>query len=73
MALCERCFKETVTTTMSMFNTDTCCMDCIDVEKMHPDYDKAKKIELDYIRKKDYTFQGIGLPEDYDDFIKQLK
>jgi len=59
---CERCKIETALTSMSMFNTDMCCMDCIDKEKKHPEYKRAVKLELDALIKGNYNFPGIGLP-----------
>ena len=34
----ERCGEETTTWTMSRFNTQKCCMKCIDAEMKHPRY-----------------------------------
>jgi len=61
---CQRCQKETTITTMSMFNTDHCCLECIDKEKKHPDYKYAKQMELLAIETGNYNFPGIGLPDD---------
>ena len=59
---CERCHDETGVTTMSRFNTQVCCMDCIEKEKKHPDYPKAEAAELAACRSGNYNFPGIGLP-----------
>ena len=59
---CERCHNETNVTTMSRFNTQVCCMDCIEKEKKHPDYLFAEAAELAAVRAGDYNFKGIGLP-----------
>jgi hypothetical protein len=40
MATCKRCFKDTLVTIMSMFNTDVLCMDCKAVEEKRPDMRK---------------------------------
>lgn len=61
---CERCHKPAVATMTSMFNTQTCCMDCIETEQRHPRYEEARKAELDAVRRGDYNFPGIGRPTD---------
>jgi hypothetical protein len=47
---------------MSRFNTQVCCMGCIEKEKKHPDYLFAEAAELAAVRAGDYNFKGIGLP-----------
>lgn len=49
---------------MSIFNTDMCCLECIEIERAHPDFQKARDVELDELLKGNYNFPGIGLPED---------
>lgn len=61
---CQRCGKETDAFTMSMFNTDECCMECIEKEQKHPDYQKARDVEHAEVVKGNYNFPGIGLPND---------
>jgi hypothetical protein len=61
---CDRCGKEDCATTMSMFNTDTLCMDCKAKERKHPGYEKARKAESNALLKGDYNFPGIGKPVD---------
>lgn len=60
MARCERCYKETTITIMSMFNTQTICMDCKDREKKRPDYKDAQAADEAAIRRGNYNFGGIG-------------
>ena len=48
---CERCRKETNITTMSMFNTQTICMNCKKIEKEDPRYDEAVKADHEEIKK----------------------
>lgn len=64
MQTCERCEKQTVVTTMSMFNTQMLCRDCLDKERRHPDYPKAKAAELNALRRGIRDFPGIGKPDD---------
>ena len=61
---CDRCGKDIHVSTMSYFNTDTICVDCLGIEEQHPDYEKARQAEADQILKGNYNFKGIGLPDD---------
>ena len=62
MQNCDRCHKPTNITTMSMFNTQTVCMDCKDSEKQHPKYKEAQQAELEAVKAGNYNFPGIGFP-----------
>jgi len=64
MKKCERCDQPTQTTSMSMFNTDDICHPCQIEEQRHPDYQKAKKVEFEEVKKGNLNFPGIGLPSD---------
>lgn len=62
---CDRCSCSTNNiSTMSMFNNDIICIPCKEVEKNHPDYQRASDVELSECKKGNYNFEGIGLPED---------
>lgn len=61
---CHRCGDESRVWMMSRFNTQECCLRCIERERTHPRYPEAEKAELDAIRSGDYNFPGIGLPDD---------
>ena len=61
--ICERCGKETNTHTTSRFNTEDICLECEEIERNHPDYQKAKDAEMEAVRAGNYNFEGIGLPE----------
>ena len=44
---CDRCDKSlTDGFSMSRFNTDALCFDCLEEERQHPDYQKAVNAEL---------------------------
>lgn len=62
MQNCDRCHKPTNITIMSMFNTQTICMDCKDSEKQHPKYKEAQQAELEALKAGNYNFPGIGWP-----------
>lgn len=61
---CERCKKQSSITIMSMFNKDTLCMECKEIERNHPDYSTACEAERAEIRQGNYNFMGIGKPSD---------
>ena len=71
---CDRCGKTTIHFKGSFFNTENCCMECIEKEQSHPMYEKAKEIETKAVLAGDYNFPGIGLPEDlYTDYNRKEK
>ena len=61
---CDRCHKslEGAFYTMSRFNTQALCMDCVEEERKHPDYQKAVDAEIAEIRSGNRNFEGIGWP-----------
>lgn len=61
---CDRCHKATMVHTMSRFNTQNICMDCVDKERKHPKYAEAAAAELAATRSGNYNFPGIGKPAD---------
>jgi hypothetical protein len=56
--ICERCGSDGITT-MSIFNTQTICLKCKELEKKDPDYDAAVKAERDAVSRGDYNFPGV--------------
>ena len=58
--MCQRCSKETRITIMSMFNTQTICLDCSDAERKDPRYAAARAADEAAIRGGNYNFGGIG-------------
>lgn len=61
---CDRCSYPSMVTQMSLFNTEMCCIICIEIERAHPDFPKARARELDELLKGNVNFPGIGLPKD---------
>lgn len=61
-AICQRCWKEANCTQMSFFNTQMCCMKCIEEERKHPKYAEAKAAEEAALKAGNFNFQGIGYP-----------
>lgn len=61
---CERCdadFRKT-SSTMSRFNTEMICSDCATLERAHPSYPEAERVELEAVRAGNMNFPGIGCP-----------
>ena len=61
---CDRCRKSLADGffSMSRFNTQALCMDCLEEERQHPDYQKAVDAELAALRAGNRNFEGIGWP-----------
>jgi hypothetical protein len=57
---CPRCGGDAALSMMSMFNTDMCCLECIEKEKQHPKYKEAVAADEAAISKGDYNYAGIG-------------
>ena len=57
---CPRCGGDAAPSMMSMFNTDMCCLECIEKEKQHPKYKEAVAADEAAISKGDYNYAGIG-------------
>ena len=47
--------------TMSMFNTDTICLECKEKERKRPDYGRAEAAEIAAVKAGDRNFRGVGL------------
>ena len=59
--ICDRCGKMLAGGfSMSHFNTDSLCFDCLEAERQHPDYQKAVDAELAATRSGNHNFEGIG-------------
>ena len=58
---CDHCGKDLQRgQTMSRFNTQVICLDCVDKEEKVPRYATAKAAERDAVFRGDYNFKGIG-------------
>lgn len=64
MSKCERCGRPSLATTMSIFNTETICMECSRREQEHPRYEEARQAEAEAVRQGNHNFRGIGKPAD---------
>ena len=61
---CDRCKSETLISTGSYFNTQQICLECRRREEAHPDFERARRVEEEAVRRGEYNFPGIGLPSD---------
>jgi len=64
MSNCHRCGDESHVFGFSMFNTQMICMPCVDEERAHPDFKRARDEEYAHVSRGNLNFEGIGLPED---------
>ena len=61
--ICDRCGKSLADGfSMSCFNTDALCHECLEEERQHPDYQKAVDAELAALRSGNRNFAGLGWP-----------
>lgn len=59
---CDRCGKPLAGgRTMSMFNTDTICLECAEAERKRADYEAAREAERAAVAAGDRNFKGVGL------------
>lgn len=61
---CQRCGQKSLGYSMSFFNEDLICFDCIDKERRHPEYAAAHAAEKAAVLRGDYNFPGVGKPLD---------
>ena len=71
--ICKRCNAKTNVWRYSWFNLDKLCNECCELERKHPDYEKALQAERSEVMAGNYNFEGIGLPENYEEWVKQYK
>ena len=50
--------------TCSMFNLEMICLSCLEKEKLHPDYERARDEERVAVLAGNFNFAGIGKPAD---------
>jgi len=61
---CARCGESPGSYTCSYFNVQWICSVCSEKERQHPLYSKAVEADNDAVRKGNYWYKGIGLPDD---------
>lgn len=56
---CDRCEKEISSHKMSWFNRENICLDCQEIEKEHPLYQRAKELENEEVKRGNYDYPGM--------------
>lgn len=56
---CDRCGAALDGRTLSVMNMDVICLDCKDVETLHPKYSEAAKRELQEVLKGNTNYEGL--------------
>lgn len=70
---CDRCKGPAPISTGSFFNTDQICFECSAAERRHPSFARAREIEIEHVRRGEFNFPGIGLPDDLRAFYNQTR
>jgi hypothetical protein len=47
---------------LSAFDLNFVCLECDDLERVHPDYDRAATAAFAALQRRDRSFRGIGRP-----------
>lgn len=59
---CERCLGSATSYTVSYFNTARICLPCDEIERKHPDFAEAQRVEGEAVMAGEMNHPGIGLP-----------
>jgi hypothetical protein len=62
--VCDRCKSPMSAYSMSYFNTEEICFECVEKERAHPAFERARDAELKACQGGNFNFPGIGLPAD---------
>ncbi len=60
--ICQRCYVNASSYTMSMYSTRLICMNCKNEERNRDDYEEAVRAEEEAVRAGNRSFKGIGEP-----------
>lgn len=60
---CGRCGEKTSLTFGSFFDESFICQRCNELERAHPDFQRARDTEVQEVQAGNYRYPGIGLPE----------
>lgn len=60
---CGRCGEKTILTFGSYFDESFICSRCNQIERAHPDFERARETETAQVRTGNYNYPGIGLPK----------
>lgn len=56
---CSRCGGPLKVRSMSRMNEDVLCLNCMDAEKAHPNYQEAVEAELEQVKAGNYNYPGL--------------
>ena len=59
---CERCGQSGVALTGSFFDENLICPRCNDIERAHPDFQRAHETEVQQVQAGNYNYPGVGVP-----------
>ena len=59
---CRRCGDDLIISTMSYFDESEICLRCDEVERSHPSFEEARRVESEHVGRGNYNFEGVGLP-----------
>lgn len=62
--ICQRCRRETLGFTGSYFDTANICFRCDEVERSHPAFGEARRVESEHVLRGNFNFRGVGVPAD---------
>lgn len=62
--ICERCGSESMSQSMSYFDTAMLCPGCQRKERAHPKFEEARAAEIAECKRGNFSFPGIGKPSD---------
>lgn len=62
--ICGRCHRECNGFTGSYFDTANICFRCEEVERNHPAYEEARRVESAECARGNFNFRGVGVPAD---------
>jgi hypothetical protein len=62
--ICDRCNRESNGSTGSYFDTAQICFRCDQVERSHPAFEEARRVESEAVSRGNYNFRGVGAPSD---------
>jgi hypothetical protein len=62
--ICGRCHTECNGFTGSYFDTANICFRCEGIERSHPAYEEALRVESEHVARGNYNFRGVSVPAD---------
>lgn len=70
---CARCGVDLLAWSMSYFNTDEICLDCVQDERKLPSYEVARQHEVAQVKAGNWNFNGVGLTQEDRRLLAQMR